>query len=174
MVDACLELKWHGAGPGEERSGSGTAGAGSTMPGLIGCVGAPLLGASIYGAVRRMGVRGAATGAFSPFFGAIVAIPAVILKSFPNTFAAILADAFGFGGRNSAASPKSSRFAECAAPRTVRLAPRAGHPLPSRLAGTVRFSLLSQGVAQQAVRETQVSHETGPWQRSMINKPAQS
>ncbi len=151
-----------GPDPGEDRSRDETAGAGSTMPDFTGCVGAPLLGASNFEAVNRMGVRSAATASLSPVSGA--ALPAS-----STTFPKLLNFLVGFCGVISMtrvanpALPHDHRFAECAAPRTVRPTPRVSRSTPPRAADDKRFPLRKQWDAQEAVRETLVSHETGGW-----------
>jgi hypothetical protein len=151
-----------GPDPGEDRSRDETAGAGSTMPVFTGCVGAPLLGASNFEAVNRMGVRSAATASLSPFSGTASAAPSLI---FPKFFKFLV----GFCGAISMARvansnlPDDHRFAECAAPRTVRPALDMGRSTPSKEADDMRFPLRKQRDAQEAVRETLVSHETGGW-----------
>jgi len=137
-----------------------TAGAGSTMPVFTGWVGAPLKGASNFEVVNRMGVRDAATGSLSPVSGAAVAAPRTIFMKFFN-FLVEFCGVISLARVANSYLPDDHRFAECAAPRTVRLALGAGRSTPPREADDMRFSLRKQRDAREAVRETLVSHEAG-------------
>jgi len=139
-----------------------TAGAGSTMPVFTGWVGAPLKGASNFEVVNRMGVRDAATGSLSPVSGAAVAAPRTIFMKFFN-FLVEFCGVISLARVANSYLPDDHRFAECAAPRTVRLALGAGRSTPPKAADSMRFSLRKQRDAQETVRETLVSHETGGW-----------
>lgn len=173
MVDACLELKSARRLLGRNASCQ-AAGAGSTMPVTIGCVGAPLMGASISEAVHRMGVRSAATPVVSPISAAMGAVPASFSVVFSHFFTAIRRSYFRADFSSVAVSREYSRFAECAAPRTVRSARNAGRQTRRSWRDRCVFSLREQGDARETVHESLVSHETGSWQRTMIHMPPQS
>ena len=162
MLDARLEIQNAVRSWGGPDRGMKLIGAGSTMPVFTGWVGAPLKGASNFEVVNRMGVRDAATGSLSPVSGASAAnLSAIFSKSF--NFVAENCGAISLARVAIPAVHDDHRFAECAAPRTVRLALGAGRSTPPKAADSMRFSLRKQRDAQETVRETLVSHETGGW-----------
>lgn len=162
MLDARLEIQNAVRSWGGPCRATKTAGAGSTMPDFTGCVGAPLLGASNFEVVNRMGVRSATTASLSPVSGAAAAASSTLFTKFFN-FLVEFCGAISLARVANSCLPDDHRFAECAAPRTVRLALGVGRSTPPKAADDTRFSLRKQRDAREAVRETLVSHETGGW-----------